>query len=713
MKTIKQHNYFNTGYAGFKYLAIFIVGMLSIVACTKEPDAPIKGDDSEVEVVQYDFPTEDKVSVTSSLQAYVSPAVSNDAFGGALRKRLTNQITSIEDDNAEYLVTMVIHNSDVMRMSQDEDMLIVSAIQLLLGRNVIIVEPTMEGVHRFCTTLTTVFELFKAYPGGEELLEELEREAVPGARLVFESLHEMSKDNSKIRTLFALNSDSEGVIAEAFAIRGSTFHIVERMLEDNSDSVLSCDAKDENGEWIAVDDFADMVGEDPDVVIDDKISAYSYGLTADMLTTWINNHRYYMDEYEECSARALMDIQKTSESKLSLDDIANVQKVEYTMNAKVPYNVGSAVLPVLVRFEVCSLYMESENCDYYCIYKNIRSYNQELNCGPNQTKKWNEDPRFTKEVLDASLEYTVWVPAKFYGPFMRDISGKSVCYAATEDLANSSNEVVDMPAVNDIKSCADVSVVEYIPRNSAGSTNYATSLSYGFSGGLSFGTNISGSVGLSVNYQKTTSQNISDLDVVASTKSGVPSWNYIGNNLPTASFSLFSENSHTFAPSIMTEECDVDQSWIWRVPNPQGAYCLYDETAVNTTLLSYETGFFRVNEVYSNCTTTKRVSFLMMPPPRYVQHWIRDVQPYSEAVNALLGTLHGNYWNPNDYEIAVPDTNEDSNISINQFINDFKKDLEDKKMIWYNRGMVPEGNKYTFHFYKRGTAIEETFDFEL
>ena len=713
MKTSRQHNYFNVCGASFKYLAMFIACMIAFVACTNDPEAPVTGDDSEFEVVDYATQTDDAVAVTSSLQAYVSPSVSNDAFGGALRNRLTNQISSIEGDNAEFLITMVIHNSDVLNMTSDGEYIAVLATHLLFGRNIVIVEPTMDGIYTFCTTLSYLFEVVASDPEGQELLAELEREAVPGARLVFEALYEMSQDDSKIKTLFALDSDSDGVIAEAFAIRGNTFHIVERMSVENRDSEMSYDAKDENGEWVSVDDYADVVGQDPNAVIEDRISAYSYGLVADMLAVWVNNHRYYVDEYEETLERSMTDIQRAAESKLSLEDIATVQKVEYTMNAGVPYNVGGVQLPVLVRFEVCSVYMESDNCDYYCIYKDIRSYNQVLNCGPDQAKKWNEDPRFLKEVLDASLEYTAWVPAKFYGPFMRDIAGKSVCYVASEDIANSSGEIIEMPMANNIESASGVSVVEYSPKNSAGSTDYSSGFSYGFDGGLCFGTDMSASLGVSFSYDKSTSRSIEDLEIVASTKSGIPTWSYIGNNLPTASFNLFTANSHTFAPSIMVDECDVDQTWIWRVPNPQGSYCLYDETSVSTCLLSYEPGFFRVEEVYSNCTTTKRVSFLMMPPPRYEQCWIRDVQPYSEAVNSLLGTLHSKYWNANEYEILLPDSSEDSDISIKQFIADFKEDLDNKKMIWYNRGMVPEGNKYTFSFYKKGTGAMVSFDFEL
>ena len=705
MKTSKQQKFFNTN---ITYLVLLFVCMISIVGCTKDPNNSTTNTDIDIETVEYVAPTEDLVAVKSSLQSYISPNVLNEGFGRALRNRLTNQISSIEGDNAEFLLTMVIHNSDLQRMTSDVDFLALLATQLLLGRNIIIVEPTLDGIEIFSTTLTLMFDIFVSDPEGQEILEELEREAVPGARQVIEVLHEMSNDKSKISTIFALDSDMTGVLAEAFAIRGSTFHIVERMSKDVIESTTTCEVVDENGESSIIEDFDSLVGIAP--VTDSEISAYSYGLAADMLTSWINDSEYYIDEYEASSQRSIYDIRKASDNKLSLDEVANVQKVEYTMNVASPYNVG-AILPVVVRFEICSVYMENEDCDYYCIYKTIRSYNQVLECGPTDEYEWKLSPRFeclTRD--DDGLEHFVKLP--FYGPFMRNIAGKSICYAATESIANNSNDVVVLPNGDNIASLPNVSVMEYAPKNSIGSTDHYCGISYGFDGGLSFGSETSWNLGMSVSYDKSTSQTIDDLEIKASTKSGIPTWQYIGNNLPGTHLG-WSSNSHDIVPSIMREECEVNQSWIWRVQNPTGSYCLYDETQVTTCILSFELGFFRTYEVYNDSTTTKRVSFLMLPPPRYEQCWIRDVQPYSEAVNNLLGTLHNRFWNPNDYEIMIPDSSDDSDISIKQFINDFKRDLEDKRMIWYNRGLVPEGNKYTFSFYKKGSATEITFEFEL
>ena len=95
--------------------------MIFIVGCTKDPNSSTTNTDIDIEAVEYVAPTEDLVAVKSSLQSYISPNVLNEGFERALRNRLTNQISSIEDDNAEFLLTMVIHNSDLQRMTSDVD----------------------------------------------------------------------------------------------------------------------------------------------------------------------------------------------------------------------------------------------------------------------------------------------------------------------------------------------------------------------------------------------------------------------------------------------------------------------------------------------------------------------------------------------------------------------------------------------------------------
>ena len=113
----------------------------------------------------------------------------------------------------------------------------------------------------------------------------------------------------------------------------------------------------------------------------------------------------------------------------------------------------------------------------------------------------------------------------------------------------------------------------------------------------------------------------------------------------------------------------------------------------------YSTGFFRANAHFANHSTTKRVSFLMIPPPRSEQFWMMNVSPYSDQLNSMLANTHSRFWNKDDHEFRLSDTSDDSRISIEQFLNDFQQDLNSKRHTWKNRGFL---GTYTFSYYNVG-----------
>ena len=160
----------------------------------------------------------------------------------------------------------------------------------------------------------------------------------------------------------------------------------------------------------------------------------------------------------------------------------------------------------------------------------------------------------------------------------------------------------------------------------------------------------------------------------------------------------------------MRRECEVDQSWIWKVPNPTGSYRLFDETKVTTSVMYYTYGFLKTYPNYVNQTTTKRVSFFMIPPPRSEQLWMMNVTPYSDELNSMLATTHSRFWNKSDHEFKLTDTSEDSRISIEQFIRDFERDLNSKRHTWKNRNF--KGN-FTFSYYNVDEVDSEPISFDF
>ena len=688
--------------AQFLQLALLVVCALGIAACSKDDTSE---QTPEIESVEYVTPTQDATRITSSLAAYISPTVADEEFGGALRRRLTNPITTLNEETFEQVVTLVLHNSDIAHLANDEALLPTIYIELLLGRNVIIVEPTVEGFEAFCLAVTAAHEEIIEDEELREMFEELDAEFVAGARQLFEALHALSLDPERVKALFMLDTDNEGIFAEAVALRGCDFHIVDRIGQVEQRELTYENILNEEGD-VEPADPSEIETEEPQ---DCALTPYAYGLFADMFTEWINEQQDYLAYYDAMRQRSANAINTRAESsRLSLEDISTVQRVNYTLSAPTPHTV-SVPLPVTVRFDVCSIYMERDDCDYYCIYKEICSYNQLLDCGPDGKREWRKHKNFGYWTVN-SVERDVFELHSYYGPFMRDLKSQSLCHPHTDAFLDSTETAVEIPNADKVQRVAGAAIEMYAPKNSIGSSDQTSGFSYGFDGGLYIAKEPSINLGFSVSYDSSTTQTISDLEIEASSIDGIAKWTYTGKNLPCPFYTFSGPYEHSLAPNIMRQECLVDQSWIWRIPNPSGSYRLYDETSVTTSLMYAKDGFFRAHARYVNQETTKRVSFLMMPPPRSEQTWVMNVTPYSEELNTMLSTTHNRFWNKDNHEFTLSDSSADSRITIRQFVTDFEQDLANKRISWQNRNFK---GSYTFSYYNIDEQPQDVISFEF
>lgn len=669
-------------------------------ACTK--DKTPEHEEIVFDIEDFATPTADALTITSNLPAYIFPYAYTD-FGAALVRRMTNQVTTVDEQSLETLSTVVIHSSQITNLA---DELPVVLMQLMLGRNIVIIEPTIRSFNDFCDLITATYMVMQQTEEGQALLENIN--AVEGVRQTFEAFYEMSLDNSKIEAMFMLDTDYNGIFAEALAVRGCEFHIVDRMKGVENTAMFHQQMVDEEGSVEPIE--APQVDAPEQDTAQGSLTPYAYGLFADMFTKWINEQTYYIEDLNLARQHGadIFNTRADPTTKLHLDDISTVQNVTYTISAPMPYKV-SAPLPVSVSFEVCSIYMERDNCDYYCIYKQILSYNQLLDCGPTEKRKWRHSQNFLERKLNFHGDI-IYEPYPYYGPFMRDLTSNSICHAHTADFIDSTDSAVEMPDIEQVKRLTGVVIEKYSPLNSIGSSDQTTGFSYGFDGGLYISKEPALNLGFSVSYDSSTTQTIDDLEIEASSIDGVAEWKYTGNNLPRSYYNLIKENSHSFAPSIMRQECLVDQSWIWRVPNPTGSYRLFDETSVTTALMYYDMGFMKTHCHYANLTTSKCVSFLMMPPPRSEQQWMMNVSPYSEELNTMLSTTHNRFWDKDNHEFKLADTSADSRITINQFVSDFENDLNSKRHTWLNRNFK---GTYTFSYYNVGEEPQDIISFDF
>lgn len=664
-----------------------------LAGCSKDENQ-ITPDEPKADIEEYTSPVEDVLAVTSNLPAYILP-YDYSGFGAALNSRLQNKVVSLEGDAAIDIASVMLHNSHLMSVDDNIDIIM---FQLLVGKNIIIIEPTLEGFTNFCDIISAFYVEMQDDEEWQAILDEAE--PILGSRHTLEMFHDMSQDTSKIKSMFLLDTDSSGIFAEAIALRGCSFHIVDRMKGVADTEVSYEEILNEAGEVAPSE--APQIDIPEGSAPADAITPYAYGLFADAFTIWIDEQEDYIESLEAIRDRSINDLRTRGESttKYSLEDISIVQEVDYTISARTPHNVSSP-LPVTVSFDICSIYMEHNNSDYYCVYKNIISPNQNLDCGPSTKRGWRTKSDFGR-IMTVPTSYgadKVFMPYSYYGPYMRDLKSRSICHVDAAQMGTPSSSIVELPDSEQIQGLKGVVVEKYSPKNSIGSTDHTSGFSYGFDGGLYLSADPAINMGFSVSYDSSTTQTIDDLEIIASTTDGITSWDYVGHNLPKAHFAFLVDYSHSYAPSIMRQQCEVDQSWIWRVPNPTDAYCLYDETSVTTSIMYYTDGFFQAKTHYANLETSKRVSFLMMPPPRCKQYWAMDVKPYSDKLNAMLSETHNRFWNKDNHELTLADSDDNSRVAIEEFVSGFERDLNDKHQTWINRGFK---GKYTFTFYKVG-----------
>ena len=308
--------------SAFFYNAILLLFVAVVLTACKK-DEPVKQQELIFETEEYSAPTEDALTVVSDLPAYI---IAHDYknFGAALVNRMQNKVAAVNDDTLDDLASVVMHISQIATIEEWDVIL----VQLLMGRNIIIIEPTLKDFKEFCDMISSMYLFFQVIGDEEGLIDALE--IIPGVRQTLEAFYEMSTVPEKIESMFLLDTDSNGIFAEAIAVRGCDFHIVDRMkgvaeVETTYEKVV-----DEEGNTEPTD--APEVESNTNT---DAITPYSYGLFADMFTKWINEQEYYVNMEEQIRNRAIktFNTRASETTKYNLEDITSVQKVQYTISA--------------------------------------------------------------------------------------------------------------------------------------------------------------------------------------------------------------------------------------------------------------------------------------------------------------------------------------------------------------------------------------------
>ena len=132
----KNYSIFNTDFIRNAILMVLATALLT--AC--EDDGPKSEDDFIFDTEEYSVPTADEFNVVSDLPAYVLP-YDYQNFGAAFVNRMQNKVTVVNDEIIDDLSTVVLHSSQVKNISDEWSVIL---LQLLLGRNIVIIEPTID-----------------------------------------------------------------------------------------------------------------------------------------------------------------------------------------------------------------------------------------------------------------------------------------------------------------------------------------------------------------------------------------------------------------------------------------------------------------------------------------------------------------------------------------------------------------------------------------
>lgn len=266
---------------------IFLLVMaLMGTACSEDKVHPEL--EENYHIVEREVITEDLMTVTSSLPAYVS-AYNYTGFGKALVDRLGNRVASMDEDNVDNIATVVVHSSQIPDMDEDQVSLLIA--QLLLGKNIVLVEPTFDSFSEFCDLITDIYVSLSSTEEGKEMLEELD--VVPGIRQTFEAFYEISNNPDKVNDMFLLNTDTDGVFAEALAIRGCDFHLVESLDAISVTESVTKEVDQKTGKVTVIENDTAMQPA--------EITPYTYGTFADMLVEWVNEQKDYIEEIDRKS----------------------------------------------------------------------------------------------------------------------------------------------------------------------------------------------------------------------------------------------------------------------------------------------------------------------------------------------------------------------------------------------------------------------------
>ncbi len=570
---------------------------LSLVACSDDDEikSPV------IETEETELVTVDTPKLFTALPTYVF-SDSYPQSAEALLRRISNKTSSLDD-----AVTTVAFTDARARSLADADMRKIINLYLR-GGNIVYVEPTKEGIASWMKHIKNVFREMAA-EGSLAIIYP------PFASSFCSRFVDVESDsNGNPLPPFADEADTDGVVCDAIALRGSDLYVVSDLDDVTAGETLVEEFDEETGEILSSFMNKDSAPEMP--------TDYVYGQHAEALVAWLNLQPEYITDREKLMAQGRkMLVTENGIDKANLMDIIDAQQYRRTFNVAM---CGKSE-PVTLIYYIWNANDKTNMTDYYLVKETVTLENSRLECGPTNEKKWYRDGT--------------------YGPFLYQFS--------TEH--SFSNKTVKIEQVSPVNS-------------TSGSSTYTHGFDWSLNSALTFSKDPSLGIGGGVSFSKSWSYDIPDLKMTHSQNGNAPKWEYTAGTRPTSHWG--SPVKHTTAKPILRTDCTVSHSWIWKMPSASGTYSFTTDIYVRLQTLAYTVGFFKTNPYYNTKTGNSKQTFQLTPPPRYVQEWIMSYTPYSNDVQTTLEKQFPKYWTL-AFDLPVVSINDRTMIDnrINTLIN--------------------------------------------
>lgn len=586
-------------------------------------------------------PTEDAMTVTSSLKTYVFQH-DYDEVAAALVSRMKNRAATLD----ETVKTVIIHADDVASLTDTQYELLLTVFAD--DGNLVVIMPTVGQWNTFATALAAAADrMIKANSLPKSLSDE--------NSTVLQAIRAGLVSDSK--TLYIYDGDEEHAdehFCDMIALRGNdTYYLDDLNDADDTTQAYTIVSKDEDGNVTSTEETGTTE-------FVPNYTAYDYGLHADMITTWLNEQPNQQQKTAKMMARGCELLADTRSGSSDLKDLMSAQTKYYQFSV---YTAGlfKSVASATVAYDIWTLNDLDNHVDYYLIHQKIDARNSGLNCGPSDKQYWYKESGYGHD----------WM---CYGGYMTQLqSGNNL------DGNNAGSRQLRS---ND-------------PHTSTGSSTYTTELSWNLGGDVGIGAEgPSAGVSGGVTFGSSWSTDIPDLSITASTDGNNPGWTYSGYS-PAAHARLHYE--HDSAKNIQQNDCQVNNTWIWSVPNASGIYTLTSDVNVQTEILAYRTkGLWWSGSQYFPVDNKQHYSFQLTPPARSIQKWQMSYSADSN-VDDYLRNNYPDYWKPS---LTIYTSSDSDTSAADTFFAKFTSVLSNDVNTWKGNGHT---GTFTFNLKRENT----------